>query len=128
MSGGTKLPGQKGYPDKCAPGQKSPAIWYPAIKSPAQCRCIINDGMLHGLRNKLLQFNTYYWKPNITRNSPMFNFPFHTSPLSANLIRKDLEKFYLNKSTDSKSVYISMQTHISVIILPYLKMTDTKKM
>ena len=40
MSGGTKLPGQKGYPDKCAPGQKSPAIWYPAIKSPAQCRCI----------------------------------------------------------------------------------------
>ena len=44
MSGGTKLPGQKGYPDKCAPGQKSPAIWYPAIKSPAQCRCIMCRG------------------------------------------------------------------------------------
>ena len=61
-----------------------------------------NDGMLHGPGNKLLQSNTYYWKPNITRNSPMFNFPFHTSPLSANLIRKDLEYFQLNQSDHNK--------------------------
>ena len=34
MSGGTKLPGQKGYPDICPPGQKCPGNSVPGHKIP----------------------------------------------------------------------------------------------